>query len=690
MNAPFSRSSLVASALAGLMGYSAAGQPGADLVRCLDRAEYRERLRGMWLGECIANWTGLTTEGARAEPPFYTDTDWGLAFDGRQPRFVTWLDPWWADDDTDIEYVWQHLLVGLHEPPAGPAPLTPAQIAAGWTAHVNRFIWVSNAAARGLIGRGVRPPATSLGAANPWRLHIDAQLTTEVFGALCPGMPEEALRQADLAIRTTAAGYAVHAAQFHVALYSLAAVSDPSMPARDRVVQMVQRARRFIPDSSKSADAVDFVLADFLANPDPDDWESTRDRIYARYQLNAVANGFQYRGWFESTVNLACGVMALLYGQGDFRRTVQIGTLSGWDSDNGTATMGGLLGLMNGAEWVREQFPGTPLSDRFWILRTRDNLPDYLPDDPEAEDTYDRMAARLVPLVEGVIAGAGGRVAGGGGAGGRWLLPPVAPGAPAAEGGMLVYNPAWWEDRRSANVRVRRSGGLAVGAASPVGAPGPGRGTGWAQIVALGQPQNFAGLEPDDNLETFFSSEGAGWPPGAEHVIQVTWDRPVEAAVVRFVEGDHFDGAGGMPQGGWFTAIGVEVQTGGPLGAWAPVAGGWSDVLDPGRPFQVLDLVLESPIMVTGVRVRGPAGGTGAFVTCVALDVLSSTPTPAQRPAGTFEVDGSPGVGVDDLVAWSESPVDLDGDGVAGASDARYLEAALRWGEAADMAAGRR
>ena len=73
---------------------------------------------------------------------------------------------------------------------------------------------------------------------------------------------------------------------------------------------------------------IDFVLADYLANPDVNDWERTRDRVYERYHDNAREYGFVFRSWAESSVNLAAGVLALLYGEGDFRRTVQIGTLS--------------------------------------------------------------------------------------------------------------------------------------------------------------------------------------------------------------------------------------------------------------------------------------------------------------------------------------------------------------------------
>jgi hypothetical protein len=174
--------------------------------RTIDRAEYQSRLHGMWLGECIANWTGLQTEGFRTWPPFLTDSDWGTTLPSHSTPLTYRLDlsPWWSDDDTDVEYVYLHL---MSTAPA--ASLTPQVIRNGWILHMDpAFIWVSNYTAWQLMNRGVRPPATGLPAANAYAPYIDAQLTTEFFGALAPGMPERALLLADLPIRTTANGFA--------------------------------------------------------------------------------------------------------------------------------------------------------------------------------------------------------------------------------------------------------------------------------------------------------------------------------------------------------------------------------------------------------------------------------------------------------------------------------------------------
>ena len=47
----------------------------------VSRTDYSEKLHGFWLGQSIANWTGLITEmdkvGTPATMPFYTDEDWG-------------------------------------------------------------------------------------------------------------------------------------------------------------------------------------------------------------------------------------------------------------------------------------------------------------------------------------------------------------------------------------------------------------------------------------------------------------------------------------------------------------------------------------------------------------------------------------------------------------------------------------
>ncbi len=638
--------------------------------RLLREADYRERLRGMWLAECMANWTGLQTEGRHVQPPFLTDASWGVVqpyLNGFPLEFKWAYNPWGADDDTDIEYVYQHLMVTQST-----IDLTPTQIANGWITHINRYIWVSNAAVRQLIGRGVLPPSTGLSSANQYRLAIDSQLTTEFFGALSPGMPGRALDMADLPIRTSSSGYATHASQFYVILYSLATQVPASLSGRDKVLWLLHEARRYVPDTSKSADVVDFVLADFLANPDVNDWERTRDLINLRYRVNAAANGFVYRDWTESSINLATGVMALLYGQGDYRRTIQVGTMSGWDSDNGTATMGGLMGLMLGYDGIRAVFNNGP-RENFWIGRTRDNMPDYTGPGDTWDDTCAMIADRGIPLVRRNIAEHGGLVDT---ANGLWLLPPVVSG-PA-----LAQSPTWREDARSSNNAVRRAGGVvtSLAAAGPNNAAPPtNRGVGSAAAFANGLETSFDGREEIDANRAYYSSQGTG--PADEVLLQVTYDRPVSIDTIRLIEGDHF--ADATSNGGWFTSTTFETFEG---GAWVPAPGGLTAAPDAARPYEICDFHLDAPRQVMGVRVRGTPGGTQRFVTCAELDGLSPVPSHALQ---TFDRNASASLNPDDLYEWEATPADLDGDAIADATDRAYLTIATRWGERASMMAGR-
>ncbi len=558
----------------------------------IDRADYQDRLRAMWLGKAIANWTGLRTEIQFNNPPFPTDASWGGSTARGKIEFVLDQDPWLADDDTDIEYVLLHL-INQHGTPF----LTAQQLRGGWISHINREIWVSNQRARNLMNRGIAPPATGMGVANSDYLMIDAQLVTEVLGALAPGMPEQALRISDLPIRTSSAGYATHAAQFHVLLYSHAPMVDRGMSGREKVLALVDHARAFIPDSSKTADIVDFVRADYLANPDREDWERTRDRIYIRYHRDAAGNGFRYRGEFESSVNFATGIMALLYGEGDYPRTIRIGALSGWDSDNPTATMGGVVALTLGYEGLRAQFGGRGFSDRFDIYRTRDSLPDYLPGDAAAQDTFTLMAARMMPMVDQVIVAAGGRIDSG-----TLVLPPPRGGNP------LFLNPTYRDYLRSANNRVVAAGGTVSAFSSS--------GLATASLVADGAELDFSGREDDDSRHRAFSTQAAPIKGDIEW-IAVSYDRPIAVHTVRFIEGDH------TSTGGWFDpvlAVRLLID-----GEWRQTEGtlAISEQQDAGQPFQTIDFVLAAPVSALGVWIEGRPGGSGRFVTCAELDALA-------------------------------------------------------------------
>ena len=51
-------------------------------------------------------------------------------------------------------------------------------------------------------------------------------------------------------------------------------------------------------------------------------------------------------------INGLMGAMSFLYGEGDFKKTVGVGIAAGFDCDNQAATLGGVIGVMHGANAI--------------------------------------------------------------------------------------------------------------------------------------------------------------------------------------------------------------------------------------------------------------------------------------------------------------------------------------------------
>ena len=120
-------------------------------------------------------------------------------------------------------------------------------------------------------------------------------------------------------------------------MHYLALNCPTDMTMQQKVVWLAEQGRKRLPDESYAAEIYDFVKAEYDSNPDKDNWERTRDALYERYQKESN-DGYRFRSWFDADINYGASIISLLYGEGDFNRTIRIGSLCGWDSDNPTAT----------------------------------------------------------------------------------------------------------------------------------------------------------------------------------------------------------------------------------------------------------------------------------------------------------------------------------------------------------------
>mgnify|MGYP001390040930 FL=1 len=404
--------------LIGLLFFSSHSLNDLDKnMRIISIPEYKDQLKGFWLGQCIANMTGLVTEmdkigniGEIKTGKFYTSNDWGKLdepniFSPNQISeysetidFVFEQDGVWpADDDTDIEYMYQDLLLKNKT-----SFLTPTQIRSGWMKHIKieeeNFLWVSNQKAFDLMKEGVLPPETSDPNLNEHYEMIDAQLTTEIFGFLAPSRPDIALKMAELPILTTARYDAKWISQFYVSMYSLATTIDTKKDIKYNILTIADKSRYLLPDTSYSSKMYDYVKGQYLEGKS---WEEARDNVYERYQVeskdgyNITSKKLYCNGCFAAGINFAASLISLFWGEGNLKRTIKIGTLTGWDSDNPTSTWGGLIGFIIGKKGVEKEF-NRKFSEKYFIHRTRQNF-DYEVDD------FDNMANNAIKIITNMV-----------------------------------------------------------------------------------------------------------------------------------------------------------------------------------------------------------------------------------------------------------------------------------------------
>ena len=385
----------------------------------ISREKYSNQLYGFWLGQSIANWTGLITEmdkigniGEIKTGNFYTREDWGgmdsrsiwedMSIDKSNIKIEFSLrtqdEVWGSDDDTDIEYMYQFLLNYFDT-----SILSPSQIRDGWIKHIKaeeeNYLWVSNQRAFDLMNQGILPPETGEPSNNEFYNMIDAQLTTEIFGLFSPTRPDFAIRMAELPIKTTARGEAQEIAEFYVRMHSLASNPKEFNSIKENIFWIANESRKYLSDNNYPAKMYDFTEGLYNSGIR---WEQARDSIYLRYQVeqkdgyDITSKNLYCNGCFAAGINFASSLVSLFYGEGDIKNTLKIGTLSGWDSDNPTSTWGGLIGFLIGKEMIEKEF-NTSFSSKFNIHRTRQNFPN------NGIDSFDYMAAEGVKVIDRVV-----------------------------------------------------------------------------------------------------------------------------------------------------------------------------------------------------------------------------------------------------------------------------------------------
>ena len=364
----FPMGALVPAALL-LLSNLAAGAAGWTAPKEITREQLRDHLYGGWVGMLIGGLEGLPHEFKYSNAPRATLPEFEFLPGGAR-----------SDDDNDFE--WTHLWFMDRE---GILKLPYPRLVAIWKTNMNQGTWVANRRARELMDQGVVPPETGSTAHNPHAgYNLSGQFCVEAYGLIAPGMPPVA---ADLGLhyaRIAVSEEPLQATQFWTSLISLLAVHEGALDGA------VARALEAVDPRSALAEGVRDARR--LHQQHPSDWRAARQALHEKWVVRRLWNGN------STPVNGSLVVLALLYGQDDFYRTLQYAMAFGHDADCNAATAGAALGCRLGFQHIAA-LPQYRMPDRY-VNKTRPSLP--------AECKVSDQVETLLRVCERVILSQGG------------------------------------------------------------------------------------------------------------------------------------------------------------------------------------------------------------------------------------------------------------------------------------------
>ena len=307
----------------------------------MSRATLMDKIKGAWAGQVLGCTYGGPTE-FRYRSCMIPDScviPWGNPdyVVNTMKRVATLYD----DIYMDLTFVGVFERLGVD---------APADSLAAAFANAGYYLWHANQAARYNILRGIRPPMSGHWRNNPHADDIDYQIEADFAGIMSPGMPNSASKVSDKAGHIMNYGDGWYGGVYMGAMYSLAFVSDD-------VEFIVTEALKTIPKKSKYHRCMNDVIEIWRENPS--DWRRGWQLCEERWGASDIACGEGALAPLniDAVINSAYVLFGLLYGNGDFARTIDIATRCGQDSDCNPASAAGILATAMGyskipTEWI--------------------------------------------------------------------------------------------------------------------------------------------------------------------------------------------------------------------------------------------------------------------------------------------------------------------------------------------------
>jgi ADP-ribosylglycohydrolase len=288
----------------------------------LNATEFTDRVGAGWLGKTIGYTLGLPFKGKRDtnRATFYTQIKAGDAA---------------ACEGLDFPVLWLKAVEDRGRPEA-------RQLADLWARHVLAE-WKEYGALRRNLKAGLLPPLSGEFDNAEFKNSDGGLIRAEVWACLAPGCPVLAAQMArEDACLDHALGEGTWAEVFLASVQSAAFIE----PDREKLVAL---GLGMIPETSAVAAAVRRAVEVHRAGQE---WGLARDAL-----VLATAE----TGWGQAPRATGFLVLAFLYGDGSFEKTVCLAANAGDDTDITAAAAGALMGILGGSQSIPARW-SEPLS----------------------------------------------------------------------------------------------------------------------------------------------------------------------------------------------------------------------------------------------------------------------------------------------------------------------------------------
>ena len=299
----------------------------------MTKADLLNKIKGGWAGQTIGVTYGGPTE-FKYQGVTIPDTSKIKWHDD----YVKWYyinHPGLYDDlYMDLTFVNEFERLGLD------APVN--EIAKSY-ANAEFMLWHANQAARYNILNGIMPPASGSWENNLHSSCIDFQIEADFAGLMAPGMVNTASEICDKVGHIMNYGDGWYGGVYVAAMYSLAFVSND-------IDFIIEEGLKAIPSKSHYYKCMKQAIE--WSKKYPNHWRQVWNEVEKSSWRESCPKGMHEKYNIEATVNSAYVLIGLIYGKGDFFKTMDIATRCGQDSDCNPSTACGILGVIMGYDKI--------------------------------------------------------------------------------------------------------------------------------------------------------------------------------------------------------------------------------------------------------------------------------------------------------------------------------------------------